>query len=221
MKKINAAIFDLDGTLLNTITDICDSLNQAIQENGCVQHYSDKECMRLVGSGVNQLIARALPGVEDETLKAKVLQDYSRIYAANSMKKTRPYPDLPYVLKILVQEGIKIAVVSNKPDADTKKLVRFYYPDVMFSFVAGHRAEMPHKPDPAIAYAALGAMNETAEHTAFIGDSDVDMQTGRNAGMTSIGVLWGFRSEEELRSAGAQDLAGNPTDLIRIILNHK
>lgn len=218
MKKMNAAIFDLDGTLLDTITDICDSLNQAIEENGCLQRYTNRECMRLVGSGVYQLIARALPDVEDELLKEKVLQDYSRIYAANSMKKTRPYPKLPYILKNLVQEGVKIAVVSNKPDADTKKLIRYYYPDVMFSFVAGNREGIPHKPDPAIVYAALGAMNESAGHSVFIGDSDVDILTGQNAGMTPIGVLWGFRTEEELREAGAQALAKKPEDLLDLIL---
>ncbi len=220
MPKTKAAIFDLDGTLLDTITDICESLNQAVAENGYTQHYSDQECKRLVGSGVNQLIARALPDEKDEAAKQKVLNDYRRIYAANSMNKTRPYPRLPHVLKNLVQEGIKVAVVSNKPDADTKKLVRYYYPDIRFSFVAGHRDGMPHKPDPAIVFAALGAMNETAENSFFIGDSDVDMLTGVNAEMRPIGVLWGFRTKEELHKAGAWKFAQIPEELLTLILDH-
>jgi len=217
MRKYKAAIFDLDGTLLDTIADICVSLNTALSQNGC-QTYTDDEGKLLVGSGVKVLIDRAMPLETDEEKKEKVLNEYRAFYSRDLMKKTRPFTNMVRILQELTDNGLKIGVVSNKPDNDTKRLVLHYFPDVNFSYISGSRRDIPHKPDPAIVHLALDAMGFLPEETVYIGDSDVDIETGKNAKMATVGALWGYRNREELADAGADFLAEKPYDLLKILL---
>lgn len=217
MKKYQAVIFDLDGTLLNTITDICASLNEALDQNGYAT-FTEEDCKMLVGSGVKKLIERAIPDETDEEKKEKVLNEYRSYYSRDLMKKTRPFSNMPRILQELNDNDIKIGVVSNKPDNDTKRLILHYFPEVDFAFVSGSRNDMPHKPDPAIVNFALDSMGVQAKNAIFVGDSDVDVLTGQNANMPTIGASWGYRSQEELSKTGADYMAEKPYDLLKILL---
>jgi len=217
MRKFKAAIFDLDGTLLDTISDICVSLNRALSQNGC-ETFTDDEGKFLVGNGVKVLIDRAMPEETDEEKKEKVLNEYRAFYSRDLMKKTRPFTNMVRILQELTDNGLKIAVVSNKPDNDTKRLILHYFPDVHFSYVSGSRGDIPHKPDPASVQLALNAMGTLPKDTLYIGDSDVDIETGKNAEIATVGALWGYRGREELESAGADFLAEKPYDLLKILL---
>ena len=217
MKKYQAVIFDLDGTLLDTITDICASLNEALSQNG-YNTYTEDECKLLVGSGVKKLVDRAMPNEPDEAKKEQVLNEYRAFYSRDLMKKTRPFANMSRILQELNDNDIKIAVVSNKPDNDTKRLILHYFPDVDFTFVSGSRKDMPHKPDPSIVTFALNSIGVSNKDAIFVGDSDVDILTGKNANMATIGATWGYRSEEELKNAGADFLAQKPYDLLKVLL---
>ncbi|WP_309888128.1 HAD family hydrolase [Archangium sp.] len=211
-----AALFDLDGTLVDSLQDIREAMNHALALHGLPVHpLSDYR--RFVGEGVRVLVARAVPtGRED--VHAAVLAAYQAHYAEHHLKHTRPYPGVLGVLSRLAGEGVKLAVLSNKPDAATRKLVAALLPDVPFGAVYGERTGVPRKPDPTAALGIATELGVEPGDCAFIGDTAVDMDTARAAGMYSVGVTWGFRDVEELQAHGARALAHTADELLQALL---
>ncbi|MCC8089555.1 MAG: HAD family hydrolase [Rikenellaceae bacterium] len=216
---IKLAIFDLDGTLLNTIEDLAVSVNYSLEKCGFPPHPIDAY-KKFVGNGINNLFLRALPeGEKNDTNIERMREFFLPYYADNGTKYTHPYEGIPELLKAITEKGIKIAVASNKYQEATVKIIANYFPDTDFCAVFGQREGIPVKPDPAIVFDILQLTGISADHTIYIGDSGVDMQTAKNSSLQSIGVTWGFRDEEELRTNGAVHIVNNPEEIIRIIDN--
>lgn len=211
-----AALFDLDGTLLDSLHDIGAAMNHALAAQGLPPHPL-ADYRRFVGEGVRVLVSRAVPAGHD-ALHAPVLAAYKAFYAEHQLDHTRPYPGVAELLARLRREGVKLAVLSNKPDADTKRLVEALLPDVRFGAVYGERAGVPRKPDPTSALAVAAELGVAPGDCAFIGDTAVDMDTARAAGMYGVGVTWGFRDAEELQAHGARVLARTADELLQALL---
>lgn len=211
-----AVIFDLDGTLLDTIEDITDSLNIALKADG-FRNYTATEMKMFVGSGVNVMVQRALSGAEYtqaqfDSVKAKYMAEYAERQAV----KTRVYPGLIEAIDALRALGIKTAVLSNKPQKDTSNTVAHYFSLSRFDLVYGQREGVPTKPDPAALFQMVKALGVAKEDCLFVGDSDVDMKTACNAGMKKIGVLWGFRGRAVLAQNHADHIISDAADIVRI-----
>ena len=209
-------IFDLDGTLLDTIQDLGDSVNEVLAARGLPQHHYDDFCY-FVGDGMEMLIRRALPKGSEEKLVGEVLQEYREAYQRNWAKKSKPYEGIVELLENLKAEGVRLAVLSNKPDNFTQLCVAKLLPAGLFEKIYGQREGVPQKPDPGAAIAIARDLEVPVEHTMFVGDTDVDIRTGVGAGMVAVGVLWGFRGEEELRAAGASHIVANPKEILEIL----
>lgn len=211
---INAVIFDLDGTLADTLLDIARSVNHALVAHGEPDHplpaYRD-----MIGAGAENLIRRALRE-ERRYRTAEVLATYGGHYSEHLLDHTRPFAGIYALLDVLVQRGVKLAVLSNKPDAPTKRLVDALFAKYPFSPVFGERAGIPKKPDPTSALEVARLMNSKPERCLFVGDSAIDMATAANAGMVGVGVTWGFRPEELLPS-GARHLISTPGALLPLL----
>lgn len=196
MKRL--VIFDLDGTLLNTIADLAASTNQALRHYEYPEHAT--EAYRFfVGNGINKLFERALP--ESERTEENIQRIRSRFipyYNEHNADFSSPYPGIPEVLKALQDKGILVAVASNKYQQATEKLINHYFPTFHFVKVLGQREGIPVKPDPTIVHDILKDMDINKEEVLYVGDSGVDMQTALNAGVDAIGVSWGFRPRTEL-----------------------
>ncbi|MFP6874120.1 MAG: HAD family hydrolase [Verrucomicrobiales bacterium] len=215
MSAIDLVIFDLDGTLLDTIEDLGDSVNEVLKKRGLPEHsYCDYR--DYIGDGMEMLIRRSLPGglASDPELLAAVLEDYQAAYGRNWNNKSKPYQGIPDCLGILSQNGVKLAVLSNKPHHFTRLCVAELLPGVSFEKVWGDREGIPRKPDPGAALAIAAGLGIAAGRTMFVGDTDVDIMTGLAAGMLAVGVLWGFRGEEDLRSAGAEHIVCSPGEIV-------
>lgn len=198
MKKL--VIFDLDGTLLNTIADLANSTNHALKKLGYPIHKIE-EYNFMVGNGINKLFERALPeGEKTEENVLRVRQEFVPYYDEHNADESRPYPGIPALLETLQTEGIQLAVASNKYQAATEKLVAHYFPNIRFIAVLGQREGVKVKPDPTIVEDILRIANVEKKEVLYVGDSGVDMQTAINAGVTSCGVTWGFRPRTELES---------------------
>ena len=212
---MKAVIFDLDGTLLDTLDDLADSVNAVLKEGGFPTH-GVQAYKGFIGNGAELLIRRSLPqGANDETVRC-TLQAFQAYYADHCLDKTRPYEGIPQALKALKEAGFALAVLSNKPHPFTCELAERFFPHT-FTAVAGNRAEFPRKPDPNAPCWLAGRLNVLPCECFFVGDSGVDMQTGVRAGMHSCGVTWGFRPEEELVQNGAKTLLHTPTELLSLI----
>ena len=196
MKRL--VIFDLDGTLLNTIADLAASTNQALRHFGYPEHPT--EAYRFfVGNGINKLFERALP--EEARTEENVLRIRSQFipyYNVHNADFSTPYPSIPEVLETLQSKGIQLAVASNKYQLATEKLIAHYFPTIRFVKVLGQREGIPVKPDPTIVYDILKDMDISKKEVLYVGDSGVDMQTALNAGVDAVGVSWGFRPRTEL-----------------------
>lgn len=215
MKK--AVIFDLDGTLADTIVDLAGAVNRSLARRNLPGH--DLGLYKLmVGDGFRDLIFRALP----EELRTDAYIEAARAeaaadYAERCLERTEAYPGVRELLAALARRGIPFAVLSNKPDALTKKVVAGLFPASAFALVRGESSEFPRKPDPASALDACARLGAEPAETLYLGDSGVDMKTARAAGMTALGALWGFRSEAELRDAGADALLRSPLNLLEYL----
>ena len=212
-----ALLFDLDGTLLDTLEDLACACNRVLASRGLPPH-SLNAYRQFVGKGARSLIAQILPetlGREEEAVQA-ALADFKTEYAQCWREHSRPYPGIPALLDALVQQGLRLAVLSNKPHAFTELCVQTLLPDWPFYPVLGQRDGVPRKPDPAGALECARLLELAPAEILYVGDSDVDMQTAKGAGMQAVGVLWGFRGAEELRAAGADFLVQEPADLVRL-----
>lgn len=210
---MKAVLFDLDGTLTNTLTDIATAMNRALRLHGLAEHPVD-EYRYLVGDGAKKLAERAVG--ERQELREAVLAEYQAYYERHNQVTTRPYAGVPEMLAGLAQLGYRLCVLSNKPHADTVNVVRHYFPEVDFAVVRGQVEGVPVKPDPAGALAVAAAMGLAPEEFFYLGDTAVDMTCARRTGMRPIGVLWGFREAEELREAGAERLIARPEEMLAI-----
>ncbi len=211
-----AVIFDLDGTLLDTLRDLADATNAVLRRRGMPEHPVD-DYRLLVGEGMDRLVVRALPPVSrDPATVAAALAELRREYAGSWRLHTRPYPGIPAVLEALGARGVPAAVLSNKVDEFTREMVQQYFGS-RFAVVRGARAGVPLKPDPTAALAVAASLRVAPRDVMLVGDTRVDMDTARAAGMVPVGVLWGFRDEEELRAHGAAHLAREPGDLLGLV----
>ncbi len=214
---IKAVIFDLDGTLVDSLGDLCDSTNFALRKFGFPDH-EKKEYKYLVGSGIANLIEQALPKNARGTEKQQmVFDEFMSHYREHFLDTTKPYENILEALKQLKEAGIKLAVVSNKADEMTVKVVSKLFTDE-FSIVTGKKANYPVKPDPTLTLEIIKQLGATPNECAFVGDSGVDMATAKNAGCIAVGVLWGFRLREELEENGADYLLHNPSQIAPFIL---
>ena len=206
-------IFDLDGTLLDTIDDLAAAANHALLACGFPAR-SVEECRQFVGNGVTKLLERALPdGRKTSENLAAMHEAFFNYYDAHLTDKTRPYPGIPELLTNLQARGVKLAVASNKYQRATEQLMKCFFPQISFVAVLGQRENIPVKPHPQIVQDILTAAHETPTNTLYVGDSDVDMQTAQNAGVKACGVTWGFRSREVLAAYKPFALIDHPQDL--------
>lgn len=213
--NIKGIVFDLDGTLADSIEDIADSMNQVLREQNLELH--DIETYKtFVGNGIRKLVKRSLPEAQNTPeLFAKNLDRMLEIYEGNCINKTKLYPGIPELLDQLQEKGIKIAVFSNKANHLTQKVVKVLLAKWDVAFAVGAGGEVPRKPKPKGAIMAAQHMGITPEELMFVGDSGVDMETAKNAGMFGVGVLWGFRGAEELKGKGAKLVIGEALDLMK------
>ena len=209
---IKAVLFDLDGTLTNTLQDIADAMNRALRLHG-LPEWPLEAYRYLVGDGAKKLAERAVR--ERQELALSVQREYQAYYETHTMVTTQPYDGVPEMLRALEEQGYKLAVFSNKPDADTKNVVAHFFPEVGWSVVRGQAAGVPVKPDPTGALAAAEAMGVSPDEVLYLGDTSTDMACARNAGMHPVGAVWGFRTAQELTDSGAEWLARHPADIVR------
>ena len=214
--RMKAVIWDLDGTLLNTLDDLAASTNAALAANGLPVRTTD-EVRQFVGNGVRNLIERAVPELgEAHPQFQAVLDAFVAHYGAHSKDQTKPYDGVMAVLDTLVAQGVMLAIVSNKIDFAVKALSKEYFGDRMLSAV-GDDPSRRKKPAPDSVWEAMRQMNVSADEAVYVGDSDVDVITACNAGIPCIAVTWGFRSEECLVQAGAQHIARKPEEILDIL----
>ena len=216
MKKL--IIFDLDGTLLNTIADLAHSTNHALQTLGYPTHEVASYNF-MVGNGINKLFERALPeGEKTEENVLRVRKEFLLHYDRHNADESRPYPGIPELLETLQHKGYKLAVASNKYQAATQKLIDHYFPEIHFTAVFGQREGIKVKPDPTVVFDILEVAKVTKEEVLYVGDSGVDMQTAANARVTACGVTWGFRPRAELEEFSPQYIVDTAEEIKRLIL---
>lgn len=207
-----AAVFDLDGTLLNTLADLVDSGNELLASYGMAPH-PEPAFRYFVGNGSRKLMERILPGKSPEQID-EALARYKAIYEKHLTAKTTPYAGISETLSALKARGVRMAVCTNKHISAAEALIRKYFPADTFDAFEGDRPGVPRKPDPAHVRIVLEKMGVMPEETVYLGDSGVDMQTAVNAGTLPVGVLWGFREKDELMENGAQILLSKPSELL-------
>ena len=217
MPNYKAVIFDLDGTLLDTLEDLADGVNIALQIHGMPEKTLD-EVRMAVGSGVVRLIERVVPGGKENPAFEACLADFRTEYARISRNKTCPYNGIPDLLEKLDDAGVHMAVVSNKFHDATVDLVREYFPIIPFAAGEREAAGIRKKPAPDTVFLAMEAFGVKADECVYIGDSDVDIETAKNAGMDCISVTWGFRSRDFLTAHGASVFADTPAELSEMLL---
>ena len=212
--KYDAVIFDLDGTLLNTLKDIADTVNAVLAAMSLPVH-DDESYKGHVGRGIENLIRNVMPKdrIDEETIEAfKTLEGINR-----SLAHTKPYEGIPELLTTLSERGVKRAVLSNRPDESAKRLIARLLGAWRFDCICGARDGIPLKPDGGGACWIAGQLGIDPARCLFLGDSDVDMMAARDAGMYPVGALWGFRPAEELTASGAAELIKRPQDLLQVV----
>lgn len=215
---MDTVIFDLDGTLLNTLEDLTDSVNHAMEEFGFPLH-TIEEIRSFVGNGAPTLIERSIPQGKENPSYDAVLAAFKEHYAAHCEDKTNPYEGIMELLAQLKEKGYRMAVVSNKFDGAVKRLCGKYFGDYIEAAI-GESADVKRKPAPDTVYQALRELSCDASRAVYVGDSEVDIQTAKNASLPCISVTWGFRTEERLKDAGADGklMIRNPQELVPLLL---
>lgn len=216
MKKYAAVLFDLDGTLIDSLEDLADSANKALTDYGYKTHPVEAY-KKFIGNGFRQLVKNACPEDTDESVIDVIFENARNIYNKNYLKKTCLYDNISDLLHKLEDMGIKMAVCSNKPDDFTNDIVNQLIGKDFFGVVFGERAGIPRKPDPAALLEAAGCLNVRPEETIYLGDSGGDMISAEKAGMLAAGALWGFRERQELVENGAKVLLSDPLELMQYI----
>ncbi len=210
-------IFDLDGTLINTLQDLANCCNHALQLHGFPTHETFAY-KYFVGNGIDMLVERALPETHRQTaIIESVKTDFIAYYEQHAQDHTKPYTGIPELLIMLKEKGYLLSVASNKYHEATVPLVQHYFPTVGFDLILGHRSGRAAKPDPDIVLDTLNTLSVGPDDCFYVGDSSVDMITAVRAGVKAIGVTWGFRTEEELRENGANYIVHEPSQLLKII----
>ena len=215
---MKACIFDLDGTLTDTLESLAFSVKETLKEMGLPQITTD-ECRSFVGNGARYLMERALEAAGDRELSRieEGMEVYGRIFDENCTYLVTPYEGITETLKQMKDKGIKLAVLSNKPHQQTQKVVERIFGEDVFDCVQGQKEGIARKPDPDGIYRLLEEMQAGREECLYVGDSEVDVETGRNAGVRMVGVSWGFRSREVLRAAGAGPIIDSPEELMQFV----
>ena len=217
MKKL--VIFDLDGTLLNTIEDLGQAANYALERNGYATH-SMASYPYFVGNGVRRLMTRVLPeDARDDENVDRVLGDFIEYYDEHCIDFTKPYNGMPELLQDLRDMGVAMAVASNKYQKAVSKIIPHYFPDIDFVAIEGQKEGVNVKPDPSIVFSILAKTKMAKADCLYVGDSGVDMETARRACIDSVGVTWGFRSKKELGGYHANAIVGSPIDILDIVEN--
>ena len=214
MKRTNY-IFDLDGTLLDTLQDLAAAVNYALNQNGMKERSID-DIRQFVGNGVRKLIERAVPNGTDAMKLSNVLTDFRSYYMQHSQDTTKPYEGITELLQELKRRDCKMAVVSNKMMAATQKLVAHFFPEINVAIGENEATGIRKKPAPDMVLEALKQLGVDAETAIYVGDSDVDLQTAKNAGLPCISVLWGFRNKEFLQEHGATSFVKHPKELLYV-----
>jgi phosphoglycolate phosphatase len=215
--NFKAVIFDLDGTLLDTLDDIADAMNSVLEKHGYPAHETNAY-RHFVGDGVSVLATRVLPAAKrNEDIVAGLVEAFRETYEVNWKVKTKPYKGVPEMLDELTERQIHLAVLSNKPDDFTKKCVTEFLSEWTFQMVVGFRDMIPPKPDPAGALQIAKSMDILPANILYLGDTSVDMKTAGAAGMYPVGVRWGFRSPEELKTGGARKVIEQPQDILPLL----
>ena len=210
-------IFDLDGTLINTLEDLANSGNYALTVHRFAPH-PIMAYKNFIGNGVDKLIERIIPFDKRSAELIKQVKDtFVSHYNEHAQDHTQPYPEIQQLLEQLQEKNIKISVATNKYHTAAVPLVAQYFPKINFDLILGHRDNFPIKPDPAIVLETLARLAVNKEDCYYLGDSNVDMLTANGAGVKAIGVTWGFRSEQELRASGAEFIIHSPLELLEII----
>jgi phosphoglycolate phosphatase len=213
--RFQAIIFDLDGTLLNTLGDIADAMNATLKRMGFAGHKTSSY-KYLTGDGVRALAERSLPEADREEAKvATCIQEFRRQYADRWGKKTQPYPGIPDILSALAQRKVLMNILSNKLEEFTSKAAANFLSGVEFAYVIGAKSGFPPKPDPSGALLIAHKLGIEPARFLYLGDTGVDMMTAVGAGMFPVGALWGFRDEKELRGGGAKETICSPAELLR------
>lgn len=213
-RPYDTVIFDLDGTLLYTLTDLQTAVNRALQHFGWA-HRSLEEMRHFVGNGVRNLMHRAVPGGEENPLFEEAFAVFKEEYAKCQTDTTGPYEGIPEAVEALQREGISMAIVSNKIESAVKDLNKEFF---HMNIAVGDKEGQPRKPAPDGVFYAMKELQADPARTVYVGDSNVDLATAKNAGLPCISALWGFRTKEELLSYGATTLAEDPAHMVRIIL---
>ena len=212
MKEFDTYIFDLDGTLLDTLKDISDSTNYALRQS-CMPEHTIDEIRRFVGNGVKKLMERAIPDGLDNPKFEQTYELFRQHYLTNSLHTTQPYPGIMDMLDTLSSHGKKLAIVSNKFCTATEELCRHFFGDYIHVAI-GEREDIRRKPAPDTVFEAMRQLNADVNTTVYVGDSDVDLATARNSGLPCISVLWGFRSREFLAEHGATTFVDTPSQIL-------
>lgn len=215
--KYNTIIFDLDGTLLNTLDDIADSVNLMLEREGYPPR-TREDVREFIGNGAKNLIKRALPGTVTEQEVTRCLGVYKILYLDNMFQRTAPYAGIDEILRELKSIGVRIGVVSNKPHDATREMCEFYFGGILDAAI-GDNPERKKKPAPDNIFEILKLLDSDKVNTLYVGDSEVDMETAKNAGLECVGVTWGYRSEETLTEHGADYIIEEPGQLIHLIEN--
>lgn len=215
MKKF--VVFDLDGTLLNTIADLGNACNYALKEMGYSPHPLTAYNY-MVGNGVRRLMERAEPDATPDTIDM-LLSKFREYYDEHCTDLTRPYPGIPELLTELQDKGVAVAVTSNKYQFAVNRIISHYFGDITFAAILGEVPDRPKKPDPSIVFEALNIHPTPKREVLYVGDSAVDIETARRACIESVGVTWGFRPVSELRSAYADHIVSDPSEILKYVCN--
>ena len=212
--KYQAAIFDMDGTLIDSLEDLTDSVNEAMAHYGFKSHTLE-ECRYFVGNGARKLIERSIPKdkASYSDFVSEVLEYYNGCYKRHLTNKTHPYDGILDMLKRLQEKNISLGVCTNKQQFAADEIISAMFPDNMFGAVIGDQKGLPRKPDPAKVLKIAAQFKIKPERVAYFGDTSVDMETAHNAGFLSIGVTWGFRPKSELIESGAEIIINHPSEL--------
>lgn len=217
---VKCVVFDFDGTLVDTLKDLCYSINEALKENNYPVSYSLEETKSLIGSGIRNLCKRAIkPFTSSEEEVDELLCSFQKIYSLNKTRYSKPFYGIDYLLKWLNENKIKCAILSNKKDEYTKEIASKLLDISLFSAIQGKEENIPLKPDPTSLNLLLEKLKVSKKDVIYIGDSDVDMLTAKNGGVKSIGVLWGYRTRKDLEKYSPDFICSSIEEIIKIIKN--